>query len=78
MSNNDQTQRKNETNKFRDCMYPASIVFEKKGMTKLYAHLKTMTKSPLKFQKNQHKTLGLVAHTRYTLYINFKVKMPEK
>ena len=37
-----------------------------------------MTKSHVKFQKNQHKTLGLVAHTRYTLYINFNVKMPEK
>ena len=44
-------------------------------ISKPSAHLQTMTKTPVKFQKNQHKTVGGVAHTRYPLSM---VKMPEK
>ena len=30
-----------------------------------------MTKTPVKFQKDWHKTVGGVAHTRYQIYIHF-------
>ena len=46
-------------------------------MSKPRARLQTMTKTPVKFQKNQHKSVG-VAHTRYPLFIHLMVKMPEK
>ena len=36
-----------------------------------HARLQTMTNRPVKFQKNQHKTVGGVAHTRYPLSIHF-------
>ena len=44
-------------------------------ISKPHARLQTMTKTPVKFQKNQHKTVGGDACTRYPLSI---VKMPEK
>ena len=40
-------------------------------ISKPHAHLQTMTKTHVKFQKNWHKTVGGVAHTRYTLSIPF-------
>ena len=33
-------------------------------ISKPYAYLPTMTKTPVKFQKETHKTVGEVAHTR--------------
>ena len=33
-------------------------------ISKPQARLQTMTNRPVKFQKNQHKTVGGVAHTR--------------
>ena len=39
-----------------------------------HARLQTMTKTPVKFQKNQHKTVGGDAHTRYPLSIHFDSK----
>ena len=47
-------------------------------ISKPHAHLQTMTKTPVKVQKNRHKTVGGVAHTRYPLSIHFKVKLAEK
>ena len=32
-----------------------------------------MTKTPVKFQRNRHKTIGGVAHTRYSLSIYFDI-----
>ena len=40
-------------------------------ISKPHAHLQTMTKTPVKFQKDWHKTAGGVAHTRYPIYIYF-------
>ena len=37
---------------------------------KSHAHLQIMTKTPVKFQKDQHKTVGGVANTRYPIYIH--------
>ena len=37
-----------------------------------------MSKTPVKFQKNQYKTIGEDAHTKYPLSIHFDSKMPEK
>ena len=37
---------------------------------KPHAYLQTMTKTPVKFQKNQYKTVGGVAPTRYPLSIH--------
>ena len=34
-------------------------------ISKPHAYLQTMTKTSVKFQKNRHKTVGGVAHTRY-------------
>ena len=40
--------------------------------------LQIMTKTSVKFQKNQHKTVGGVAHTRYPVSINFDSKNARK
>ena len=37
-----------------------------------------MTKTSVKFQKNRHKTVGGVAHTRYPLSIHFDSKNVKK
>ena len=36
----------------------------------IHAYLQTMTKTPVKFQKNWYKTVGGVAPTRYPLSIH--------
>ena len=36
-------------------------------ISQLHARLQTMTKAPVKFQKDRHKTVGGAAHTRYLL-----------
>ena len=38
-------------------------------ISKPQEHLKTVTKTHVKFQKNWHKTVGGVAHTRYLLVL---------
>ena len=43
-------------------------------LSKPHARLQTMAKTPVKFQRNQHKTVGGVAHTRYPLSIHFNGK----
>ena len=43
-------------------------------ISKPHARLQTVTKTPVKFQKNQHKTVGGVVHTRYPLSIHFNGK----
>ena len=43
-------------------------------ISKPHARLQTMTKAPVKFQKNRHKTVGDVVHTRYPLSIHFDSK----
>ena len=43
-------------------------------ISKPHARLPTMTKTPVKFQKNQHKTVGQGTHYLFTLM----GKMPEK
>ena len=43
-------------------------------ISKPHAYLQTMYKSLVKFQRNQHKTVGGVAHTRYPLSIHFDSK----
>ena len=45
---------------------------------KPHAYLQTMYKTPVKFQKNQYKTVGGVAHTRYPLSIHFDSKNARK
>ena len=47
-------------------------------ISKPHAYLQTMFKSLVQFQKNRHKTVGGVAHTRYPLYIHFDSKNAEK
>ena len=47
-------------------------------ISKPHARFQTMTKTPVKFQKNQHKTVGGVAHTRYPLSIYFNGKNARK
>ena len=42
-----------------------------------YLH-KLMTKTPVKFERNWHITVGGVAHTRYPLSIHFDSKSAEK
>ena len=37
-------------------------------ISKPHAYLQRMVKTSVKFQKNQSKTVGGVAHTRYILY----------
>ena len=61
-----------------------TIVTEKKKINNLriiskpHAYVQTMSKTPVKFQKNWYKTVGGDAHTRYPLFIHFDSKMPEK
>ena len=43
-------------------------------ISKPHAYLQTMSKTPVKFQKNQYKTVGGDAHTRYPLSIHFDRK----
>ena len=43
-------------------------------ISKLHAHLQTMVKTYVHFQKNRIKTVGGVVHTRYTLSIHFHCK----
>ena len=43
-------------------------------ISKPHAYLQTMYKSLVKFQRNRHKTVGGVAHTRYPLSIHFDSK----
>ena len=43
-------------------------------ISKHYAHLQTMTLTPVKFQENWHNTLGEVACTRYLASIHFGQK----
>ena len=43
-------------------------------ISKPRAYLQTMYKTPVKFQKNQYKTVGGVAHTRYPLSIHLDSK----
>ena len=43
-------------------------------ISKPHALLQTMTKTPVKFQKNQHKTVGGVVHTMYPLSIHLNGK----
>ena len=43
-------------------------------ITKPHAYLQTMSKTPVKFQKNRHTTVGGVAHTRYPLSNHFGSK----
>ena len=45
-----------------------------KILSKPHTYLQTMFKSLVKFQRNQHKTVGGVAHTRYPLSIQFDSK----
>ena len=47
-------------------------------ISKPHAYVQTKSKAPVKFQKNQYKTVGGDAHTRYPLSIHFDSKMPEK
>ena len=42
-----------------------------KIISKPHAYLQPMTKTPMKFQKNQYKTVGGDAHTKYQLSIHF-------
>ena len=58
--------------------------FEKAGdknnqriISKPHVNLKTMAKTSVKFQRNRHKTVGGVAHTRYPLSIHFDSKTPK-
>ena len=43
-------------------------------ISKPHAYLQTMYNTPVKFQKNQYKTVGGVAHTRCPLSIHFDSK----
>ena len=47
-------------------------------ISKPHEYVQTMSKTPVKFQKNRYKTEGGDAHTRYPLSIHFDSKMPEK
>ena len=47
-------------------------------ISKPHAYLQTMYKTPVKFQKNQYKTVGGDAHTRYPLSIHFDSKNARK
>ena len=47
-------------------------------ISKPHAYLQTMFKTPVKFQKNQYKTVGGDAHTRYPLSIHFDSKNARK
>ena len=45
---------------------------------KPHAYLQTMSKTPVKFQWNRHKTVSGVAHKRYPIHIHFCCKKLEK
>ena len=45
---------------------------------KQYAYLQTMTKTPVKFQNDWHKTVGGVVDTRYPQPIDFEESESEK
>ena len=45
---------------------------------KPHGYVQTMSKTPVKFQKNRYKTVGGDAHTRYPLSINFDSKNVRK
>ena len=47
-------------------------------ISKPHAYLQTMSKTHVKFQKNQYKTVGGDAHTRYPLSIHFHSKNARK
>ena len=47
-------------------------------ISKSHAYLQTMSKTLVKFQKNQLKTVGGDAHTRYPLSIHFDSKNARK
>ena len=47
-------------------------------ISKPHAYLQTMSKTPVKFQKNQYKTVEGDAHTRYPLSIHFDSKNARK
>ena len=40
-------------------------------ISKPHAYVQTMSKTPVKFQKNRYKTVGGDVHTRYPLSIHF-------
>ena len=69
ISNEKNTPIYGKTSKFREFMSPAIIVY--------YLN-EIMTKTSVKFQKNRHKTVGGVAHTRYPVSINFDSKNARK
>ena len=46
-------------------------------ISKPHAYVQTMSKTPVKFQKNRYRTVG-DAHTRYPLSINFDSKNARK
>ena len=43
-------------------------------ISKRHAYFQTMTKTPVKFQKNRYKAVGEVAPTRYHLSIHFVIR----
>ena len=47
-------------------------------ISKPHAYLQTMSQTPVKFQKNEYKTVGGDAHTRYPLSIHFDSKNARK
>ena len=47
-------------------------------ISKPHAYLQTMSKTPVKFQKNQYRTVGGDAHTRCPLSIHFDSKNARK
>ena len=47
-------------------------------ISKPHAHLQSMMKTSVKFQKNWTKTVGGVAHTRYPLSIHFHYQNAQK
>ena len=49
-----------------------------KIISKPHAYVQTMSKTPVKFQKNRYKTVGGDAHTRYPLSIHFDSKNARK
>ena len=47
-------------------------------ISKYHAHLKSLTKTPVKFQKDWDKIVGEVALTRYLMSINFSSSIAQK
>ena len=60
--------------KWLSSTYGKSDINNLKIISKPHAYLQTMYKSLVKFQRNRHKTVGGVAHTRYPLSIHFDSK----